>query len=91
MCSLGTARGRAMKPIILEFSGGYWDGTALRTDAADQEEALLATACYELSHHGAIGAECGALSSDAVTYARIHHRARPQEGTLGGHHRYRIT
>jgi hypothetical protein len=80
-----------MKPIVFEFSGGYWDGASLRTDSADQEEALLAAACYELSHHGAIGAECGALSDDAVTYARIHHRPRPQEGTLYGDHQYRIS
>ena len=80
-----------MKPIVLEFAEGYWDGRSLSTDSADQEEAFLAAACYEMSHHGAIGGECAALSDDAVTYARIHGWPRSQEGTLRGDHRYLVT
>lgn len=80
-----------MKPIVLQFVGGYWDGKSLSTDSADQEEALLAAACYEMSHHGAIGGECGALSDDAVTFARIHGWTAPKEGTLHGNHRYLVS
>ena len=80
-----------MKPVILTFVGGYWDGRSLRTDSADQEEAMLAAACYELSHHGAIGAECAGLSDDAVTFARIHGWAAAQEGGFRGRHRYLVT
>ena len=80
-----------MKTIVLEFAGGYWEGKSLNTDSADQEEAFLAAACYEMSHHGAIGGECAALSDDAVTYARIHGWPRSQEGTLRGDHRYLVT
>jgi hypothetical protein len=80
-----------MKPIVLEFEGGYWDGRSLSTGSSDQEEALLATACYEISHHGAVGAECAALSGDAVTFARIHGWPNSREGTFCGDHRYRVT
>ena len=79
-----------MKPIVLEFVGGYWEGKSLSTDSADQEEALLAAACYQMSHHGAIGGECAALSDDAVTFARIHGWPRSREGTLRGNHRYLV-
>ena len=79
------------KPIVLQFVGGYWDGKSLRTDSADQEEVLLATACYEMSHHGAIGAECAGLSDDAVTFARIHRWAAPNEGGFDEAHRYLVT
>jgi hypothetical protein len=80
-----------MKPIILEFVGGYWDGKSLSTNSSDQEEALLAAACYEMSHHGAIGGECAALSDDAVTFARLHGWPRSREGTFRGDHRYRVS
>jgi len=80
-----------MKPIVVEFVGGYWDGKSLRSDSLDQEESLLASACYEMTHHGAIGRECAGLSSDAVEFARIHGWAAAREGTLQGDHRYRVT
>ncbi len=80
-----------MKPIVLEFVGGYWDGKSLRTNSSDQEEALLAVACYEMSHRGTIGGECAALSDDAVTFARVHGWPRSREGTFCGDHRYRVT
>ena len=80
-----------MKPIVLEFVGGYWNGRSLRTDAADQEESLLAAACYEMLHHGAIGGECRALSDDAVMFARTHGWAAPQEGAFCGDHRYLVS
>ena len=80
-----------MKPIILEFVGGYWDGKTLRTDSTDSEEALLAAACFETSHHGAIGGQCTGLSDDAVNYARIHGWTTPGEGGLQGGHRYLVT
>jgi hypothetical protein len=80
-----------VKRIILQFVGGYWDGKSLSSDSADQEEALLATACYEMSHRGAIGQECVGLSDDAVTFARIHGWAAAKEGTLYGTHRYLVT
>lgn len=62
----------AMKPIILEFIGGYWDGKTLRTDSPDQDEQCLAAACYEMSHHGAIGGKCIELSCDALIFAQRH-------------------
>ncbi len=77
-----------MKPVILTFLGGYWDGKSLRTDSAEREESLLAAACYELSHHGTIGAECAGISDDAVTFARIHGWAAAEEGSFHGPHRY---
>ncbi len=84
-------RARHGKSITLEFTGGYWNGKSLRTDSADQEESLLAMACYELAHHGAIGAECAGMSDDAVTFARLHGWAAAQEAGLQGTHRYRVT
>jgi hypothetical protein len=80
-----------MKPIVLQFIGGYWDGKNLRTDSADQEESLLAAACYERSHHGTIGAECSGLSGDAVTFASLHGWTAAAEGSLQGSHRYVVT
>ena len=80
-----------MRSVVLEFVGGYWEGRSLRTDSADQEEALLAAACYEASHHGAIGGECAALSDDAVMYARIHGWQESKDGNFRGTHRYLVT
>ena len=48
-------------------------------------------ACYELAHHGAIGAECAGMSDDAVTFARLHGWAAAKEAGLQGAHRYRVT
>ena len=78
------------KSLTLIFSGGYWDGKSLHTDSEDQEESLLATACYEMAHHGAIGAECAGMSDDAVTFARLHGWAAAKEASLQGAHRYRV-
>jgi hypothetical protein len=80
-----------MKPIILEFVGGYWGGKTLRTDSPDQEEQLLASGCYEMSHHGAIGAACIGLSGDAMTFARHHGWEASNEASLCGAHRYSVT
>jgi hypothetical protein len=88
--SAGKAQGHRGKSITLLFSGGYWDGKTLRTDSADQEESLLARACYEMAHHGAIGAECSGMSDDAVTFARLHAWTAPNEAGLQGQHRYRV-
>lgn len=85
------ARARHGKAITVEFQGGYWDGRALRTASDDQEEVLLAMACYEMAHHGAIGAECAGMSDDAVIFARLHGWAAAKEAGLGGDHRYRVT
>ncbi|MCL4205799.1 MAG: L-aspartate oxidase [Pirellulaceae bacterium] len=78
------------KTITLEFAGGYWEGKTLHTDSADQEESLLASACYEMAHHGTIGAECVGLSDDAVTYARLHGWPEAADAGLQGAHRYRV-
>jgi hypothetical protein len=80
-----------MKPIVLEFVGGYWDGKTLRTDSRDREEQLLATGCYEMSHHGAIGGECVGLSDAAVNFARSHGWEAEKEASLRGDHRYSVT
>ena len=79
-----------MKPIVLEFVGGYWDGKTLRTDSPEQEEEFLAAGCYEMSHHGAIGQECVGLSEDAVTFARKHDWEAAKEASLCGDHRYLV-
>jgi len=81
----------AMKPIVLEFVGGYWDGKTLRTDSRDDEEQLMAAACYEMSHHGAIGGECVELSYDAVGFCRRHGWAATEEASLCVDHRYLVT
>lgn len=73
-----------MKPIILKFVGGPWDGKTLRSDSTDQEEVWLAAACYETSHHGTIGADCVALS-DRTTSGR-RGRIRIPWGEGKGHH-----
>jgi len=88
----GESRSRAWlgRSVALQFTGGYWDGRSLHTDSDDEEEALLATACYEMTHHGAIGAECGGMSDDAVTFARLHGWAGAKEAGLQGVHRYRV-
>ena len=51
----------------------------------------MAAACYEKSHHGAIGGQCAALSEYAVVYARVHGWRDSNEGTLRGTHRYVVT
>ena len=79
-----------MKPMVLEFVGGYWDGKTLRTDSPDYEEQLLAAGCYEMSHHGAIGGECVELSYDAVGFARRHGWLAAEEASLCGDHRYLV-
>lgn len=61
-----------MKPLVLRFVGGDWDGKTLRTDSPDYEEQLLASGCYEISHHGAVGGVCAALSNDALRFAKGH-------------------
>ena len=79
-----------MKPMVLEFVGGYWDGKTLRTDSSDYEEQLLVAGCYEMSHHGAIGGECVELSCDAVRFARRHGWLAAEEASLCGDHRYSV-
>ena len=80
-----------MKLIVLEFVGGYWDGKTLRTDSSDYEEQLLAAACYEMSHHGAIGGECVELSYDVVGFCRRHGWVGAEEASFCGDHRYLVT
>ena len=81
-----------MKPITLGFIGGIWDGKSLRTDSSDQEEAWLAAGCYEMCHHGAIGAECSGLAVETTAYARSHRWVTNDEAGLGGrHHRYVVS
>jgi len=80
-----------MKPVALEFVGGYWGGKTLRTDSADLQEVLLAAACYETSHHGAIGQRCDRLSEYAVRFARIHGWPAAREASWWGDHRYLVT
>ena len=77
-----------MKPIILKFIGGYWDGRSLRSDSADQEELFLAVGCYEMSHHGSIGGQCVGLSDSAVALAQSHGWDAAKEAGLCGDHRY---
>jgi len=80
----------AMKPTVLKFVGGHWDGKTLRTDATDYEEQLLAAECYEMSHHGAIGRECIGLSSDAAGFARRHGWVAAEQAGSGRDHRYLV-
>jgi len=63
----------------------------LRSDSTDQEEVWLAAACYEASHHGTIGADCVALSGDAVMYAQRHSWPAAKQRSLHGDHRYLVT
>lgn len=80
-----------MKPVVLVFVGGYWNGKTLRTDSPDREEQFLASGCYEMSHHGAIGGECVGLSDAAVNFARTHGWEAEKEASLRGDHRYLVT
>ena len=80
-----------MKPVILGFIGGYLDGKSLRTDSSEQEEAFLAAGCYEMSHHGEIGAECWALSVETMAYARSHSWPVSEKDAESGHQRYLVT
>jgi hypothetical protein len=80
-----------MKPVVLEFVGGYWGGKTLRTDSADLEEVLLAAACYETCHHGVIGEGCAGLSEYAVGFARKHGWPAASNGGWQGTHRYSVT
>lgn len=80
-----------MKPIVLGFIGGFLDGRSLRTDSSDQEEALLGAGCYEMSHHGEIGAECWGLSVETMAYARHHGCPMGKETGPNGHHRYLVS
>jgi len=79
-----------MKPIILEFVGGPWDGKTLRTDSADQEEVWLAAGCYEMCHHGAIGGECVGLSGDAAMFAQRHGWEAAKQRNWHRDHRYLV-
>jgi hypothetical protein len=79
-----------MKPVVVEFVGGYWDRKRLRTDSPEEEEALLAAGCYQMSHHGRFGAECFGLSDISVTYARNHGWDAANEAGLSGDHRYLV-
>jgi hypothetical protein len=79
-----------MKRIVLEFAGGPWDGKALRTDSRDREEVWLAAACYELSHHGAIGGQYDGPSGDAASFARRHGWPAAAESRRRGGHRYLV-
>jgi hypothetical protein len=63
----------------------------LRTDSADLEEVLLAAACYETCHHGAIGEGCAGLSEYAVSFARNHGWPAATKGGWQGAHRYAVT
>lgn len=80
-----------MKPVVLLFVGGYWNGKTLRTDSSDREEQFLASGIYEMSHHGAIGGECVGLSDAAVNFARSHGWKAEKDATLWGDHRYLVT
>jgi len=79
-----------MKSVVLEFVGGYWGGKTLRTDSADLEEVLLAAACYETCHHGAIGDGCAGLSEYAVRFARSHNWPAANQGGWQADHRYSV-
>ncbi len=83
--------GHTVKPLVLQFVGGYWGGKTLRSDSRDYNEHLLAAACYQMSHHGAVGEACVELSSDAAEFAIRHGWAPPQEAHLWGYDRYSIT
>jgi hypothetical protein len=80
-----------MKPVELDFVGGFWNGRSLRTDSPDQEEAFLARGCYEMSHHGTVGAEVVGLSADAIAFARHHGWDAAREAGLNGAHRYVVS
>jgi hypothetical protein len=80
-----------MKPVVLEFVGGYWGGKTLRTDSADLEEVLLAAACYESCHHGAISEGCAGLSEYAVAFARHHGWPAATNGGWQGTQSYCVT
>lgn len=79
-----------MKPTVLEFVGGHWDGKVLRTDSNDYEEQLLAAGCYEMSHRGAVGTACVGLSYDAMIFSRRHRWTGAEEVGFCENHRYRV-
>jgi hypothetical protein len=80
-----------MKPVVLRFTEGCFDGRALRTDSTDQEEVWLAAACYETCHHGEIGRECFAPACDVNAFARRHGWEAAKETDLHRHLRYLVT
>jgi len=80
-----------MKAIVLDFAGGDWDGKHLRTDSTDQEEAMLAAACFEMSHHGQIGAQYLGVLGDATVFARNHGWTTSPEGRSQSSHSYHVT
>ncbi|MHB0959460.1 MAG: hypothetical protein ACYC0X_28590 [Pirellulaceae bacterium] len=79
-----------MKRLVLVFVGGYWDTKTLHSDSPDLDEQLLTTACYEMSHHGAIGGECAGLSYEAQDFARRHDWGAAKEADWRGDHRYEV-
>ena len=79
-----------MKPIVLNFLGGDWDGRSMRSDSPDQEEAFLAAGCYEMSHHGMVGSECVGLSDDAAAFAQNHGWDAAKGVSKGDGHHYRV-
>jgi hypothetical protein len=80
-----------MKPIVLTFVGGFWDGRSLHSDSDDPEEMYLVSGCYEMSHHGKIGSEAVGLSGDAIAYAQHHGWDAARQAGLGGSHRYVVS
>jgi len=80
-----------MKPVVLHFVGGFWNGRSLRSDSNDPEEMFLVSGCYEMSHHGTVGSEVAGLSGDAVAYARHHGWTAARDAGLEGAHRYVVS
>ena len=80
-----------MKPIVLKFVGGFWDGKTMRSDSPDQEEVFLATTCYEQSHHGLVGSESVGLLDSAVDFAQRHGWNAKEKMSSAGEQRYRVS
>lgn len=80
-----------MNHVVVVFNGGPLGGKALRTNSPDEEEQLLAAACYEMSHHGAIGGECAELSYDAAGFCRRHGWPAAKEPSPHAVCRYSVT
>lgn len=48
--------------IVLKFNGGFKDGTELRSDSDDPDEAQQALAYYAMAENGAVGKRFRAIS-----------------------------
>jgi hypothetical protein len=76
--------------IIVEFVGGFRDGTRVSSGSADPNEANFALSMYHFSHQGKIGAKHKTASDAAVEILRTEGPAELAKRGLDMNHFYKV-